>query len=105
MAGRRVTVERDANDGFDAPAQVRCAPWVSWVPGEGELVLFNGKDGLYHTLNGSAARIWMALSEGHQPREIAESIGREHGIGADLVAPDVAAFVTQALGKNLLVAE
>lgn len=82
---------------------VRCAPWVSWAPGGDALVLFNGQDGSYHALNGSAARIWRAISDGQQPGEAAAAIAAEHGVSADQVAPDIDAFVEQARGKNLLV--
>lgn len=87
------------------PTQIKCAPWVSWGPGEAELMLFDSQDGSYHLLNGSAAQIWLALSEGHQPAEIAALLAGRHGVEAALVGPDVAAFVAQALDKNLLVAE
>ncbi len=87
-----------------ARTQVRCAPWVSWGPGEAELVLFNSQDGSYHALNPSAARIWLELSNGGQPAQIGETLARRHGVPVDQVAPDVAEFVKQALGKNLLVA-
>ena len=88
-----------------SPARVRCAPWVSWGPSEAELMLFDSQDGSYHLLNGSAAQIWLALSEGHQPAEIGGLLAGRHGVEPALVAPDVEAFVAQALAKNLLVAE
>ena len=85
--------------------RISCAPWVSWGPGEAELMLFDSQDGSYHLLNGSAAQIWLALSEGHQPAAIGALLAGRHGVDPALVEPDVAAFVAQALGKNLLVAE
>ena len=68
-------------------------------------MLFDSRDGSYHLLNGSAAQIWLALSQGHQPAEIGVLLAGRHGVDGALVEPDVDAFVAQALGKNLLVAE
>lgn len=84
---------------------IRCASWVSWVPGGDAITLFDDRDGSYHALNPSASMIWTALGEGGQPADIADTIARARGISADVVRRDVDDFVTLALDMGLLVAK
>jgi len=100
-----VTGEPGTPQASEAPARIKCAPSVTWGPGETELLLFDSRDGSYHSLNASAARIWLELSKGRQPADIGEMIAEMHGVSVALVAPDVAEFVERAFRKNLLVAE
>lgn len=84
---------------------VRCASWVSWVPGTHTITLFDGRDGSYHALNSSASKIWTALSEGRQPAEIGTAIAMAQGATVATVQRDVDEFVALALDKGLLVAD
>lgn len=95
----------DTREAMPASARYKCAPTVTSGPGEVEPVLFDSRDGSYHALNASAAQIWLELSNGLQPEDIAEVIGSRHGINPALVAPDIAEFVERACRMNLLVAE
>lgn len=82
---------------------IRCAPWVSWVPSEGPVTLFDDRDGSYHALNPSASAIWRALGDGQQPGEISATVAAAHGAPIGVVQQDVADFVSAALDKGLLV--
>ena len=82
---------------------IRCAAWVSWVPGGDTVTLFDDRDGSYHALNRSASAIWTALSEGTQPAAIGEAIAARHGASVSAVQRDVDEFVTLALTSGLLV--
>jgi hypothetical protein len=84
---------------------IRCASWISWVPGADSITLFDDRDGSYHALNASASAIWTALGEGKQPDEIREAIAATHRRQATAVRKDVDEFVAVALGKGFLVSE
>jgi len=84
---------------------IRCASWISWVPGGTAITLFDDRDGSYHALNTSASTIWTALGEGRQPGEIGEAIAAAHRAPVAAVQQDVDEFVALALGKGLLVSE
>lgn len=84
---------------------IRCASWVSWVPGGAAITLFDDRDGSYHALNASASAIWVALGEGRQPGEIGEAIAAAHSAPVTTVQQDVDDFVALALDKGLLVSE
>jgi len=84
---------------------IRCASWVSWVPGSNAITLFDDRDGSYHALNPSASAIWTALGEGRQPGEIGEALAVAHRAPVAAVQQDVDDFVAAALDKGLLVSE
>lgn len=84
---------------------IRCASWISWVPGGGTVTLFDDRDGNYHALNASASTIWIALGEGKQPDEIGEAVAAKHSDQAVAVRKDVDEFIAFALAKGLLVSE
>jgi len=84
---------------------IRCASWVSWVPGGGPITLFDDRDGSYHALNPSASAIWTALSDGSQPGDIGGALATAHHASAPAVQRDVDDFVAMALDKGLLVSD
>lgn len=84
---------------------IRCASWVSWVPGGDTITLYDDRDGSYHALNPSASAIWTALSEGKQPHEIGDALATTHRAPAASVRQDVGDFIALALDKGLLLAD
>jgi hypothetical protein len=79
--------------------------YIVWNNFEGELALFDTRDGAYHALNRTAASIWRAIAAGNEVSQIAEILAAAAGAPHDLVAEDVNAFVADARAKGLLVAE
>jgi PqqD family protein of HPr-rel-A system len=88
-----------------AGAMVRIAPHISWHPVEGELALFDTRDGSYHALNSSAAEIWRGLADGVPAPELATSLAAAHRVSVDEVAGSIADFIKAALAKGLLVGD
>ena len=77
---------------------------IVWNNFEGELALFDTRDGTYHALNRSAASIWRAIAAGHQPAEIVDIVAEGAGAPRELVERDVRDFIAGACAKGLLVA-
>ena len=78
------------------------APHIAWNNVEGELALFDSRDGTYHALNGSAAAIWRAVAAGLPPDEIVDRLAMQHAAEPDVIARHVSGFVEAALDKGLL---
>jgi PqqD family protein of HPr-rel-A system len=85
--------------------RISCAPWVSWGPGEAEVVLFDSRDGSYHALNPSATAIWLHLRNGLQPPAIAAAIAAANGLSPDQAVADLSAFVEALLAAGLATSE
>jgi coenzyme PQQ synthesis protein D (PqqD) len=68
-----------------------------------ELVLFDRRDGSYHTLNSIGSAIWRDLATGLLPAAIVERLVRRYGAPRERIALDVDDFLTDALAKGLLV--
>jgi hypothetical protein len=81
---------------------IRIAPSVAWNNIDGELAVFDPRDGRYHALNGSAAAIWREIAEQQPLPAIVARLAERHKAPPDRVAADVSAFVEAALGKGLL---
>jgi hypothetical protein len=84
---------------------LKIAPHISWHPVEGELALFDGRDGSYHALNRTAAAIWRGIGEGVAPGALADRLSAEYGVPRDTIAQGIAEFIEGALAKGLLVEE
>lgn len=82
---------------------IKIAPQLSWPPVEGELALYDARDGRYHVLNDSAADIWRRIAAGDEAAEIAAALATAHRAPVDSVRRDVDAFIADALGMGLLV--
>ena len=82
---------------------VRIAPHVSWHPVDGELALFDMRDGTYHILNATAAAIWRGLIDTQTPAACAETLAVHYGAPGAEIREDVDAFIALALTKGLLV--
>lgn len=84
---------------------LKVAPHISWTPVEGELALFDTRDGSYHALNASAAEIWRGLAAGTPPADLAARLAARYGAPEDEVVSGVASFVEDALARGLLVGD
>lgn len=84
---------------------LKIAPQLSWPPVEGELAVFDGRDGRYHVLNPSAAAIWRGLADGAEAPQLAETLAEEHAVPVAQVRADIDAFIASALDAGLLVRE
>ena len=76
--------------------------YVVWQNVEGELVLFDSRDGSYHALNGTAATIWRRVAEGMTTGTICETLAATHDAPRPTIEREVDAFVEAALAKALL---
>lgn len=82
---------------------IEIAPQLSWPPVEGELAIYDSRDGKYHVLNGSAAAIWRRIAAGLGAAEIATELALEHRTTVDTVRRDVDLFFAGALELGLLI--
>lgn len=80
----------------------RIASHIAWNNVEGELALFDSRDGSYHALNGSGAEIWRAIAAGLDEAAIAEALAAAHDAPRALVAEDVRDFLVRARAAGLL---
>jgi hypothetical protein len=82
---------------------LRIAPHISWHAVEGELALFDTRDGSYHALNPTAADIWRGIAEEVPLESLAASLATRYAAPREAVAAGVREFVGEALAKGLLV--
>ena len=90
-------------DRATAGAMIAIAPQLSWSPVEGELAVYDSRDGRYHVLNGTAADIWRRLSAGKQAGEIAAELAGLHRAPEEEIRRDIDAFIASGLEMGLLV--
>jgi len=81
---------------------LRIAPHISWNNVEGELALFDSRDGSYHALNGSAAAIWRAIAAGQDEPGVADALAARFEAPRSAIAEQVAEFIAAARAKGLL---
>lgn len=81
---------------------VRIAPHITWNNVEGDLALFDLRDGRYHALNGSAAEIWRAIAEDLPMDAIIARLARHYSAEPDRITADTDAFVHAAIASGLL---
>jgi hypothetical protein len=79
------------------------ASHISWNPIEGELVLFDCRDGRYYALNGSGAAIWRAIVSGLDEAAMIDTLAARYGAPRETMAQNIGEFIDAALAKNLLV--
>ena len=79
------------------------APHIAWNNVEGELALFDSRDGSYHALNRSGAAIWRAIAAGIPESGIADRLADAHDAPREMIAANVREFIDTALAKGLLV--
>jgi len=86
-----------------AGGMFKTARELSWPPVDGELAIYDSRDGRYHVLNTSAAAIWGALATETPIAQIAADLAAAHGVPVEAMRRDVDAFVADALALGLLV--
>ncbi|AUG81140.1 hypothetical protein CFP65_6485 [Kitasatospora sp. MMS16-BH015] len=84
-------------------------PEVVWIPSDQEVRLYSARSGEFHTLNRTAAEIWLQQAESGSVTEAAAELSRRHGAEDAaqhaLIAKDVREFVDRLLAQELLVVE
>jgi hypothetical protein len=81
---------------------LRIAPHIAWNNVEGELALFDSRDGTYHALNGSGAAIWRAIAAGLDERGIVDVLAAQFDAPRAAIAENLAEFIAAARAKGLL---
>lgn len=81
---------------------LRIAPHIAWNNVEGELALFDSRDGSYHALNGSGAAIWRAIAAGHDQPGIVEALAAQFDAPRAAIEASVVEFVAAARARGLL---
>ena len=72
---------------------------------DGELALFDMRDGTYHILNATAGAIWRGLIDTQTPAACAEALAARYGAPRAEIEEHVGEFIALALAKGLLVEE
>jgi hypothetical protein len=67
-----------------------------------EFVLNDQGHGQIHVLNATGGRVWEMCGEGVAVAEIAQRLGADHGLSAELVRDDVDSVLRDLLARNLL---
>ncbi|HWU72171.1 MAG TPA: PqqD family protein [Sphingomonas sp.] len=76
---------------------------ITWHDAGDELALFDQVTESYFALNGSAAAIWRELAAGRKVTEAASALATQFDADPAAIAADIAAFVADAITRNLLV--
>ena len=82
---------------------IMVAPQLSWPPVDGEVAIYDSRDGRYHVLNNSAAQIWHRIAAGLGAAEIASELAAEHRATVESVRQDVDLFIAEGLELGLLI--
>lgn len=78
---------------------------VSWREVGDEAVVLESSTGMYLTLNPSGKVLWQALERGATKAEMAAMLVEQYGIGEDLAASDVEAFLEGLRARGLVEAD
>jgi hypothetical protein len=70
---------------------------------EGELVALNLRSGVYHGLNGVAARMFEVLREVATPADAVEPLAAEYGQPRELIEDDLARLVRELSDRGLVI--
>jgi hypothetical protein len=76
---------------------------TAWVEREGTVYAAPLPDGPPFVLAGAAAAIWLALAEGGTLDEVTRRVADDVGSAPEVVAADVATFVTGLVDAGLVV--
>jgi hypothetical protein len=77
-------------------------PGLHAVEMDGELVMMGQEQGEYYGLRDVAASIWQHLAEPRTTDELCELVAGEYDVTADACRDDVAAFLDELVGKELV---
>lgn len=75
---------------------------VAWQEVEGETILLDLENSRYLGVNASGTVLWRALATGATRGELSARLQREFGISQPQADTDVAAFLADCAGRNLL---
>jgi hypothetical protein len=67
-----------------------------------EVILASFETGLYFSLAGSAADIWLGLKAGATVDEIANAFAADAGPDGEIIRIEIAAFVEKLVGENIV---
>lgn len=81
---------------------IRIAPHVAWNCQEGELALFDERDGSYHALNETGAAIWRAIDAGGDRRSIGIELALRFDAPRATIESSIEEFIVAACEKGLL---
>lgn len=81
---------------------LKIAPTIAWNNVEGELALFDSRNGTYHALNGTGAAIWRAIAAGLDKPAIVESLAAVYAAPRGAIESEVTDFIATARAKGLL---
>lgn len=80
----------------------RRTPKVRAVSMDGELVMMGQEQGEYYGLRDVAASIWQHLAEPRTADELCALVAEEYDVTADACRDDVASFIDELAGKQLI---
>jgi hypothetical protein len=69
---------------------------------DGELVMMGQEQGEYYGLRDVAASIWQHLAEPRTADELCALVAEEYDVTADACRDDVASFIDELAGKQLI---
>jgi hypothetical protein len=76
--------------------------YITWQDVDGELALFDERDGRYHLLNGTAAMIWRGIAAGTDRAGLIEQLAAGFCVEPEEIVADVDAFIGAAMAQGLL---
>ncbi|GAA0312188.1 hypothetical protein GCM10009087_22900 [Sphingomonas oligophenolica] len=76
--------------------------YITWQDVDGELALFDERDGRYHLLNGTAATIWRAIAAGMDRAMLIDQIAAGFQAKPEEIIADIDAFAAAAVAKGLV---
>jgi hypothetical protein len=77
-------------------------PGLHAVEMDGELVMMGQEQGEYYGLRDVAASIWQHLAEPRTADELCALVAEEYDVTADACRDDVASFIDELAGKQLI---
>ncbi|TXH34103.1 MAG: lasso peptide biosynthesis PqqD family chaperone [Burkholderiaceae bacterium] len=69
---------------------------------DGELVMMSIQAGNYYSIGGVGTRVWELLEQPKSLEELVDAVVADYAVERDRCATDVAAFVDELLGLNLI---
>ena len=79
--------------------------YITWQDVDGELALFDERDGRYHLLNGTAATIWRAIAAGGDGAGLIDQLAAHFGVKPEEIIGDIEVFIESAVARGLLLAD
>jgi hypothetical protein len=70
---------------------------------DGEAILINLVNGVYHSMDGTGAVVWSGIEAGDTPRRIAATLCRDYDVPAEQAARDISDLIAELLEHRLVV--